>query len=1354
MNKKVLTLCAGLLLSGSLASVYATDVTPQAFLGAIKGYYLDASELNIQDGIVNFTDDVQLPNTADQATRGTMPVVILGPDCEGLTFTSTSGKEFTGHIIVAAENVTIKDMKIANPLLTIQDGNTPLTQSTIVAFADNVTIKDNTFNVYEPSGFNQANSVKGLILLPQTSKADYNKTITGNTFEGFDYLGSLNGSNWYSSAVQVLQDTKLMQNKNIKCNGYTEAMAALSDVVKGIYLRDTDTGTNSAILENFSAEEFINSNSISTSTVNVIVEKGGKVTEAYIDDITSDAGKIAVSQLYNNAEENSVFAINNTLDETQDVIKELDLGGTPANFTGPDYNVGIDNPEKLDNGKTDVTAGKNIPTNWGSYTRSTGTTNKVVLIYDGKAVKATKDAQGKVTYSLGEYDKNSYSEDNTASQYFFTLTPYELSAGRYELRLKDNYGNYFKVKDQYVTVKNVQVKVEEGKELYSSDEKQTWVEYNGENVVFPSELLLTAGGNNKYVKYDENTGFGVQNNYYLAQAFGISDIQIANVYASTLIDRYGDHFTLKITYKDDYSNDIDVTGVFAGNLRPCKVYYSNNETIYNYNLGAATDYMLVDANGNIIAIDLEKPLLAGKSEYGYTLTTISPKDYWLKPSKYAAWFSMEYTPGKDVDEVTAITDIKLGKTEGSSEYTLGLQKNSEGKIVLVAAGENYLLDEYTISVKLNEGSVVTPSAWLTKPVYYTVKSINKKTNSVSYGRFAGKALGLEENGYIKYVDTENVDLTQPEGQFAIIYDGEYKVYRFVNREVPTAGYYTDIVLDEDKLYQIDATTFAYVNGTTTPDTLSIEPVSNYSSEDGFKRFSPAELNANTYTVSMKLLNGSLLNIIEKHNDKHRLGLDEDNATEWRIEMPTVKLLDNTGDFLRYAADTISNVAAIKFYADGDWRTTQINNPKEKYYYPNTELQICTYILKNTDTNEYLNGKDFDESTGNAYYVCNEDEKTATRIAFKLNGEGAVNLVPVSTWTSGNSAYEPYNFNGQLSGYKIQGGASGDVLKDTELYEATANDLFVINVAEAPTYKKMEQGDKIILSLKNNTENVLVEGPVDGFTTISNREAHKDLNPTLYVDTAYVNRVGNYAYQYLLGVRINRVDTTYECNVPAHGTHRADTTFGYFLVNMIDSAKACTDVHNNKFVYNEDYKLDFVKGYHTNDTLFFTNDADEVISSMKIGDASYNMAKFAFKMIDEEANEFVIETGKGYDKQTVKKGSTWATVTNEVTTPSYLRWVNGNLVVTDNIDDAAHFTMEASDKEATANETISAGNVVVAGVDGAVVVKGAEGKNVIVSTILGKVVANEVVSSDNATIAAPAGIVVVSVDGESFKVVVK
>ena len=104
---------------------------------------------------------------------------------------------------------------------------------------------------------------------------------------------------------------------------------------------------------------------------------------------------------------------------------------------------------------------------------------------------------------------------------------------------------------------------------------------------------------------------------------------------------------------------------------------------------------------------------------------------------------------------------------------------------------------------------------------------------------------------------------------------------------------------------------------------------------------------------------------------------------------------------------------------------------------------------------------------------------------------------------------------------------------------------------------------------------------------------------------------------------------------------------------------------------------------------------------------------------------------------------------------YLCNLNDKLTWTSERGKALKFYID--DVEApTANESINAANnnVVVAGVNGAVVVKGAEGKNVIVSTILGKVVANETIASDNAQIAVPAGIVVVSVDGESFKVVVK
>ena len=183
---------------------------------------------------------------------------------------------------------------------------------------------------------------------------------------------------------------------------------------------------------------------------------------------------------------------------------------------------------------------------------------------------------------------------------------------------------------------------------------------------------------------------------------------------------------------------------------------------------------------------------------------------------------------------------------------------------------------------------------------------------------------------------------------------------------------------------------------------------------------------------------------------------------------------------------------------------------------------------------------------------------------------------------------------------------------------------------------------------------------------------------------------------------------------------------------------------------------------------------------------HNNVAFALRNTEDAEGSFVIESNDLYnDPETglpqskySKIGSfagAWIKIHNNVpvlakfydkngdhntgdTTDSWLNmgdWApvaNGDEV----INQAARFIFEDinKDSQATANETIATSSVIVAGQDGAVVVKGAEGKNVIVSTILGKVVANEVLTSDNAQIAAPQGVVVVSVDGESFKVVVK
>ena len=101
---------------------------------------------------------------------------------------------------------------------------------------------------------------------------------------------------------------------------------------------------------------------------------------------------------------------------------------------------------------------------------------------------------------------------------------------------------------------------------------------------------------------------------------------------------------------------------------------------------------------------------------------------------------------------------------------------------------------------------------------------------------------------------------------------------------------------------------------------------------------------------------------------------------------------------------------------------------------------------------------------------------------------------------------------------------------------------------------------------------------------------------------------------------------------------------------------------------------------------------------------------------------------------------------------YLYNLNGKLGFTDDKKQALVVTLGEGD--ATANEAIAAENVAVIAGEGVVTVKGAAGKQVVVSNILGQVIANKVATSDEETIAVAAGVAVVVVDGEATKVVVK
>ena len=181
-----------------------------------------------------------------------------------------------------------------------------------------------------------------------------------------------------------------------------------------------------------------------------------------------------------------------------------------------------------------------------------------------------------------------------------------------------------------------------------------------------------------------------------------------------------------------------------------------------------------------------------------------------------------------------------------------------------------------------------------------------------------------------------------------------------------------------------------------------------------------------------------------------------------------------------------------------------------------------------------------------------------------------------------------------------------------------------------------------------------------------------------------------------------------------------------------------------------------EGYIIPERLF--NDEYTKMNTYTTG--KHNNWSFSFRLIDEtNPEEFLIESNlEGVSSIGSMEGA-WIKDYNGCPVVSYIdgnhTTIEASNLKKDNVTDGEIFLLEATDQEATANETIAAeGAVSVTATDGAVVIKGAEGKNVVIATILGKVVANETVNSDNETIAVPAGIAVVSVDGESFKVVVK
>ncbi len=211
---------------------------------------------------------------------------------------------------------------------------------------------------------------------------------------------------------------------------------------------------------------------------------------------------------------------------------------------------------------------------------------------------------------------------------------------------------------------------------------------------------------------------------------------------------------------------------------------------------------------------------------------------------------------------------------------------------------------------------------------------------------------------------------------------------------------------------------------------------------------------------------------------------------------------------------------------------------------------------------------------------------------------------------------------------------------------------------------------------------------------------------------------------------------------------------------LDTATIFKNYRDNKLT---NFIVDLTGDNHKNVTWSFRYvNPDKAGSVEKEGEA--NEFLFESNIYSEAANAAVTgNAGKaaaGYDK--VVSGSI---------APEFAAWLkmqNGCLVLTrgDSQFSAAKtgsdgalvfnaYQKEEADDMVTSNDEVSVEGVSVVAGNGTVTVQGAAGKSVVITNILGKVVAETVLTSDNATIAVPAGIVAVAVDGEeAVKTVVK
>ena len=861
-------------------------------------------------------------------------------------------------------------------------------------------------------------------------------------------------------------------------------------------------------------------------------------------------------------------------------------------------------------------------------------------------------------------------------------------------------------------------------------------------------------------------------------AFGFYKALDFPIEAATLNKRTANGFDLTFKVAEDSDKEIVGAEAFAGSLVAVD---ANGDKITS---GKATKFQIKSGDNYIVLVVNDKT-----DENKNVFKTVTEKELSEDTDgKYYSWF--EFAASTSTKSTDVVTTVKVGSNSSLADARTIILEDNLSKDVA------YLRTRVT-----PEASATYPYITLTASDMVNYKDLLGKFMSISFltDKAEEKAdptsVIYKKNGILStvdydadgtasadYVNKNSVLSNTPEVQWAITAVNADKTFTLTNRESgKTLTGVSFRQTGKDNVYKFETVTAptGMVNDTVEVRLFANDDITKF---DGFRTATPNELRNQKFHIGQ--YHNETQNAVgywaENHqaNGTHQLGVvaDEDAAGIWNLRLD--QKVNKDGEEIN-EVDTV--FITTTFYTE-DAKGNQITDPKKQ---TKSVLAVLPYEIQNRENLEYvkyLSGNNLN------YYACNEiaDVRTGFRFALKAKPNGySIVTLPARDWTNGSG--KPSKAVTELGDKKVDvaNSVQWGALKQRGLYEVSDNSIMVVTELGAPEYRKVKKdwGDIVKIFREEYPTEVLfekadvksvVEKDTLSFLNVNNSVA--GANPALFVDTAYVNRVdadgiANTCYQYLLGVNVEKKLDTYcpddaEHNDPEwikeHGVcpHAIKTPLvkGRFLINLIDTAFAYKQdhLHNNPYVNmaeaGQDYKakLSFVEGIHTNDTLYITRKGGEVVK-LGMTDPAFNVAKFAFRYVNNEAGSFKIQTQ--YKEYSATSKDVFDESAND---EGYLRWINGTVVVTNSYLNGETFNMEENfDGQAVANEDITASSISVVATNGAVIIKGAAGKKVAISNVLGQTVANAVLSSDEATISAPAGVVIVAVEGEAaVKAIVK